>query len=589
MTAVQANAPNSLITLGVPSSIGVPTTTGVPILDLLYSLYNRISPAANLFLTSFGFARVAPDTSVGEQFQSFVAHKRLHSALKKLLPDEIEDIKNSIKGLLISAGVDRSKLVSGTPLDAHINQLAKAFEASYPALFLVSPSLIKIINPRSKLFLATALMKAFSRFTTYLSPEQASELAARVTRDILSTDRNHFGMDVHEIAEVAENAINFGLLPLSNAKSFSSGLKDILAVVAPIRELYLERGQRFSPREALDYVNRLIQQYPTASISEIALEGRRRLEFSRHGGEYNALLLHPIAAEYARFSGVPVADLSRQHEQLKSQAKNSYIAGAIGAIARAVKTGMVGEKSPAASFYREFRKGNVPMMLYPMHVFSILVSSGVNPYSASLMLGTPEENIYWLSPDDELPLRRLQFNVDWAPRFWAIGRLVPGTDPQSRAARDALLTQVVRQGGYNNIHHFLALHGDIMGIMPSVRDLVTTISRRKHDLAGYERASWGGPARAMAELQDIGTGATPKKLSLEDMINTVLQVYRLPKGFDSNLGLLSKGEIRTSDGSTLSGSGTRSYEQPFTSPYRTQPVSFEINEKKDAITVRPEK
>jgi hypothetical protein len=480
---------------------------------------------------------VAPDQSVGDQIQRLTAHRRSYESIKRLLPSEIEDMKNAIRGLLISSGVDRSTLVPGSPVEKHIDRLARLFEKVYPLLFFAYPSAIKVINPRSKLFLANSLNKIFERLTPFASPEELADLAASAATKILSNPKYHQGLDAHEIAEVAEKAVKFGLVRLSSGQQFTDDLIDTIAIVAPVREEALRRGGQFSIESALSLANQVAQQFPSASLRDIAVEIRRRFELDAAGGEYRSLTLDPQAASYIRQSGVPVEKLEKQHEELKENAVNSYMGSAIGAIAKAVRTGMVSPNSPAGRIYQNIQAGGIPPMVYPFHAYQVLVSSGVAPGVASIMLSSPEENSHWLTPNDVQAIRRMQMQVDWMPRFQAIAASFPGNDPQSSAVREAMLSKVVADGGYKNIYHFLALHGPVLQSMPQIREVVTRSAVNKMELAGYDNASWGGPARGMAALQDIGSGKREQKFSVGDLASTVFQFYRQPKGLDMNLGL----------------------------------------------------
>ena len=512
-------------------SLSLSSIPGGSLIQLISGIYNYYLPAINYFLSQHGFVRLPTGMPASEQFALIAGHLRSMSGLKATLDKEERDLANHIRGFFQAQGVPHEKLVPGTPAGNQIEQISKIIVGYYPTLYLLAPSIVTLLNPRSAYPLAYHLSRVFARNAPLASPEEVGRWASQAADLILTDGRMHQGLTSAQIAEVAEAASRAGLLRFdrNNPEEFAKSLAGVIKLVAPIREQYALRGEPFNAAEAVDLIQRFIHKYPTATDEELALEFRREMALQRRGGEYRLLGLKEESQPFIRRSGVPIEVLEQQHQQLKQKAAESLLGSALGAVARAVRTGMVSKNSPAGRLYEKANRGEPLGIRHPQQIFSILAESGVHPQTAATMILYGEESTYWLTPAMINSLRVSQFDMDWGPRFEAVYRAVPKDDPESAALREAILSRLVRQAGYKNIHHFLALHGEALNSIPQLRELALREAHMGQELAGYEDVTWGGLARLAARLQDIGAGKRGDKLTLGDLMGPVAQMYKIPE------------------------------------------------------------
>ncbi|MEM3062157.1 MAG: hypothetical protein QW303_01235 [Nitrososphaerota archaeon] len=487
----------------------------IPFLREYSQLYNVLTPLLNLILTRLGFVRLSPGEPVGEQLLKIQRIQRRLDTIPELLKEEKDDHKNLIKGLLKSIGITRD--VDGKALDIIASAIANL---TLPLLF-VNPELV---NPRSKLALTLELSDLFYRFPGFKSVKELMQFSFKAADQILKNPSSHQGFTSKQIAEIAAEALKKGLVKLDNPSAFADEMSKVTKLLSPIRDMALLKGVPFSASEAVEIAADFVQKHPNLSLSEAAHEMRRVVELNMRGGEYPSLALLPSAAKYIRRAGVPLSELSKQHEQLKENAVNSPFGAGLGAIAKAVKEGLVSPDSPAGKLYRKAKAGEPLGIMFPYEFISILVRSGISPDLAVTMLVTPEESKYWLTPQMINSLRATQFKADWERVFNTIYSTFPGRDKQSKLMREALLSKYVSQAGYKNIHHFLALHGDVLKYLPEMRRHAGEFARVQSELAGKDNIAWGGFARTIAALQDIGAGRDKEK-GLFSILGSLLQIY----------------------------------------------------------------
>lgn len=486
----------------------------IPFVSDAKVLYNYLSPIINALLSQHGYYRLRPSAPISEQVLEAEKIRRDLASMKNLREKEIEDVKSSLRGVLGAGG----RKVNDALLDAIANAVVNLI---YPVLYVINPQFIDDLNPRSGVVLALRLNDIFYRWRGGLSSEEAANFASQAAAKILRDSTLHQGFTSAEIGDIAKYALRHGLIRLDSANTFTTDLGKVTRLLSPIRDELRMQGVPFSVSAAVQMAADFLQKHPTMSLEEASTEIRRSLELKRRGGEYESLTLIPEANRYIRYSGVPIQELAKQHEELKENAINSPFGAGLGAVAKVVRSGYVSKNSPAWRLYEHARSGQPIPFVHPHQFYEVLVASGISPDAATYMLSTPEESKYWLTPELVNSLRATQFHGDWGLRFKAVESMFPGKDKNSQLMRDAMLSYLVGQAGYKNIHHFLALHGDVLKHLPSIREQAKQYGKVQEQLAGADNVAWGGVARVVAELQDIGEGRREEKLNWKDLLKAI--------------------------------------------------------------------
>lgn len=496
------------------------------IVDKLAKVYNYLLPLVNFLLYPLGYLRFPREMPVAEQMAQLSEFSKGMTVYHSLLESEKEDIKNLVRGFYISQGINPRLLEDDTPAGQQIDHIVQTITNFYPLLYMINPQIVAHINPRSAFPLAQQLNHVFAR-NALLPPEQIKLFSEIAARTILNDHTLHQGFNTIEIGEIAEQAARHGLLSFDSPEAFTRSLAGILRITAPLKEQALLLGSKISPKDLADIANKLVALYPSMTTEEVAMEVRRELALARRGGEYRMLSMLPESQEYLRRAGVSIDELEKQHAELKAKAGKSIFGAALGAIARAVQEGVVRPGTPAYALYQKAQHGEPLDVIHPNQLYQIMVRSGINPQVAATMMLTPEESTHYLTPQMINSIRATQYMADWAPRFAMLRRVIPGNDPQSNMMRDALASKLVSQAGYKNIHHFLALHGPVLANVPELRQAALNEAGLSTALAGYEQYPWGGLARAITKIHDIGKGKH-EIFTIGDLLGPLAEIYKAP-------------------------------------------------------------